>query len=270
MSRWSPAALVCVIALAACGSDDGGGGGAGGTPAASVASRTSTLCTGITGMEALAWDYYNGVLVTDPILPPPVPVGGVYGNEAWPLLGFSYPAGWAPVELNAQNVLGVDLVRNDSLALWRYLVATVSGVFEDPANPNGLIEYARASRLNEQNALAQSLGYDPQQIQTICLNEAVAPQSGGINIYGSNALIRMGDHSAIVVMRVTPFPGLPNAQVYERVMTSPTAEFSDRLYDTFIAIEWQFLVGDSSNLTDRDGDGWRDGVDEFPDDPTRH
>jgi len=30
------------------------------------------------------------------------------------------------------------------------------------------------------------------------------------------------------------------------------------------------LIGNSSNLFDRDGDGWLDGVDEFPDDPTRH
>jgi len=38
----------------------------------------------------------------------------------------------------------------------------------------------------------------------------------------------------------------------------------------FLAIDWQMLIGSGSNLFDRDGDGWLDGVDEFPDDPNRH
>ena len=105
---------------------------------------------------------------------------------------------------------------------------------------------------------------------TVCVNEAELPQAGGIVISASNIFLRNGDFSAFIVASVTPFPGLPNASVNVRLMTAPTEEFPDRLYDTFMAIDWQFLIGDSSNLSDSDGDGWRDGVDAAPNDPTRH
>lgn len=55
-----------------------------------------------------------------------------------------------------------------------------------------------------------------------------------------------------------------------KVVVAPTAEFQARALDTFIAIDWQMLLGESANLLDSDGDGWRDGVDAEPKNPLVH
>ena len=118
--------LVLSTLPAGClGDGDGDGGNGAG---ANAAGATTTLCPGISGMEALGWDYYNGVIVTDPVFPPPVPVGNVYVNSQAPILSFTYPSGWVPTEITAPQTAGVDLIREDGRAAWRYVSAATTGV----------------------------------------------------------------------------------------------------------------------------------------------
>ncbi len=241
------------VALVSCG-DNGG--------VQTAAGATSALCPNVLGTEAILWDLYNGVIRTDvDVLPPPIPTGGgSYTNPTFPLLGFIYPGGWTPETTGGglQNV-GVNLIRQDQQAVWREESLTVNGA---PA--------ARDIRDFEVQQLLQFLGQQDAEVETVCTNEGTTPAGGGIVLAFSNIMIRVGNHTAVVDASVTPFPGLPNSSVRAKMVTAPTAEFPDLAIDTFLAIDWQMLLGDNRNLFDRDGDGWLDGVDQFPDDPTRH
>ena len=233
-----------------------------GDSAAGAAGARSNICNNITGGEAILWDLYNGIPRTDSVLPPDIPTGGgVYSNPVFPLLGFVYPAGWTPTTTTGGiNNVGVNLVRQDNQAIWREESLTVNGA------PN-----VQAVRDAELQSLLQFIGQQGGQVQNVCRpNEGTGDAGGGIIVSFSNIIIRVGNHTAVISTSVTPFPGLPSSSVRAKVVAAPTAEFPDRAIDTFLAIDWQLLIGESDNLFDRDGDGWRDGVDNFPDDPTRH
>lgn len=240
-----------VIALAGCG-DDG----------QSAASATSNLCANVTGTEAILWDIYNGFIRTDVgVLPPPLPTGGgLYSHPAFPLLGFVYPGGWAPTTTSGGfQQIGVDLIRQDQQAIWR----------EDSVVVNGAPS-ARDTRDFELQSLLRFLGLGGAQPQVVCVREGSGDVGGGIITSFSNIMIRAGTQTALVRALITPFPGLPNSKILVKSVASPTAEFPERAIDTFLAIDWQLLIGDSSNLSDRDNDGWLDGVDAAPDDPNVH
>lgn len=237
-----------------------GCGGAGQIPG--VSNLRSTFCPNVVGFEALAWDYYNGAAVSFPTGRPPVLVGGVYGHPDFPLLGFTYPPNWAPLEVRDGISEGVTLIRNDNQALWRLVFSTV------PGTPN-----VRQVRDAEIQQILNFYGFngDANQIQTVCLREGTAEQAPGTGIVtsASNIMIRSPGHTAIVGIQVTPFPGgLGMSSVTTRAMAAPTAEFASRAFDTFIAIDWQMLVGTVNN-NDSDFDGILDQFDDAPNDPTR-
>lgn len=245
--------LAMTLALAACGGDGND---------QSAASATSNLCANVTGTEAILWDLYNGVIRTDvSVLPPPVPVpGGSYTNPAFPLLGFIYPDGWTPTTTSGGfQQVGVNLIRQDQQAIWR----------EDTQVINGVIS-ARDARDFEIQSFLELVGQAGAQPQVVCVNEGSGDAGGGIIVSFSRIMIRVGNHTAVIAASVTPLPGLPTSSIRTKVVASPTVEFPARAIDVFLAIDWQMLIGNSSNLFDRDGDGWLDGVDEFPDDPNRH
>lgn len=249
---------LAIAAFGGCGDDPAVVPGvAGGGPA----TATSTLCEGITGGEAILWDLYNGVPRTDNGLPPAIPSPNQpYGHPSFPALGFFYPTGWTPETIDGGiHDLGVNLLRNDGTAIWRQHTTTVAGTVA-----------ARDVRDNELGALMAFFGLNGQAVTAICTNEGTFDAGGGIPVSVSNGLFRVGGQTAVVVSSVTSFSGTGSSAVRRQVVSAPTAEFSARAMDTFLAIDFQMIVGDSRNLFDRDGDGWRDGVDEFPDDPARH
>ena len=224
-------------------------------------SRTTDLCPSVVGMEAIAWDYYNGVFVVDQGLPPPIPVGNVYSHSAFPLLGFTYPQGWTPFEYNTYDQKGVDVVRDDGQGIWRSMFVTFQNV---PA--------AIDVRDFELQLAADFFGVT--QWEEVCRNEGSGELSPGSGLFAfyDNVLVRGNGQSLLIATTVTPFPGFYNGGANIRVMSAPTDEFPDRLYDTFLAIDWQLLVGDPDGgiVSDRDGDGWIDELDAAPDDPNKH
>jgi hypothetical protein len=77
--------------------------------------------------------------------------------------------------------------------------------------------------------------------------------------------------TALVIVSLTAGDNFPSSQANVKVSVAPTNEFNDRVWDTFLAIEWQLLFGNPDTLYDgdRDNDGTPDIYDNFPDDPTR-
>ncbi len=219
--------------------------------------RGSALCENVAGAEAIAWDYYNGVPVTDSVIPPPLPLGGQYIHPSFPLLGFLHPAGFEPFTYNDAFTVGVDLVRNDQRAVWRYLYMTLNS------------QPTASEMLNIELDLVRSF-FGTNNLTVVCQRRASGDPGTGTIATSASVLVRSADQTALVALYVTPLPGLNSAGLYLRTMAAPTVEFPERALDTFIAIDWQFLVGDSVDPIDSDGDGWFDDLDEFPNDPTRH
>jgi hypothetical protein len=258
--------FVAVLALAvlACGDSDAfvGAPGAGvPQPGGATGGATSTLCEGLTGGEAILWDLYNGVPRTDPVLPPPLPVPAAqYIHPGYPALGFEHPVGWTAETLfNGIHDIGVNLLRNDGTAIYRQQTTTENGA----PSPRDVRDAELTTAMN-------FFGVDAGQANVVCVNEGSFAAGGGMQVSVSNILVRANNQTFVVIASVTPFAGLPNSSIRRQVVASPTIEFSARAIDTFLSIDFQMLVGENANLFDSDGDGWRDGVDEFPLDPTRH
>lgn len=232
---------------------------AGGDPVARVEERTTDLCPGLSGMEAIAWDLYNSVPATDAVLPPPPPTGPVFGHPDLPLLGFTHPPGWTPETLRGEGVVGVNLVRDAQDAVWRYVSAPATGPLTVEQVVDSEVQLAR-----------DFFGLQGQGT-VVCRirNSGEASPGSGILADANNVLVRIDGHTLIVVANtITVSRDLPPS-VFVRVVAAPTAEFPDRLYDTFLAIDWQLLFGGGRDEDDRDGDGIWDVFDDFPDDPQR-
>jgi plastocyanin len=53
-------------------------------------------------------------------------IGGDFFHPAYPPLSFIYPQGWTPETVSGPQVLGVNLIRNDRQAAWRWVAAGVN------------------------------------------------------------------------------------------------------------------------------------------------
>lgn len=245
--------LTCV----ACG---GGGGGGGGTvSAAQVANATSSICNNVRGLTAIWWDVSNGIPRGDlPGFPPVIKnIGGTYGHGGFPLLGFNYPAGWTPMTTTDPGSVGVNLLRNDGQALYRNFQITVAGQIN-----------ARQVRDIELNQIISHLQFNGQPT-FICTQEGQAPIAGG-TLFGqaSNALVQVGNHTALITANVTFVQGLATSNVSVQVHMAPTAQFEQEILDTFMPI-WHQMLLRPPGTRDSDGDGIFDVNDAHPNDPTR-
>jgi len=182
-------------------------------------------------------------------------------------LSFVYGVNWNPTEI-AENFsasngfigsrVGVNLMRQDSQALWRYL-------YQGPlSNITG-----RDLRDAEMAKWLAFFGLQNAAQEILCTNEGTNPGTAGAVSTYSNIMFRAGAMTFVFANSATLIPGSTMSSGLSKVAIAPTIEFQDRALDTFLAIDWQLLIGDNKNLVDSDGDGYRDGVDNFPNDPTR-
>ncbi|MCP4123895.1 MAG: hypothetical protein GY751_19275 [Bacteroidetes bacterium] len=244
-----PFLLICII-FQGCSEDD----------AFDVANAVSDICNNVTGAEAIHWDLENGIPRTD--LPGGIPpnvdvIGGVYSHPVYPLLGFNYPPGWTPETINTSSAEGVNLIRNDNKAVWRW-----GGYFVQSGVTALQVRDFEVSSLLEFFNLGTAF-------ETVCVNSSNTTVAVGINISTSNILLRAGGSTALVASSITYGSSILTPKANVKVAVAPTTEFPTRVFDTFLAIEFQLLIGNSGTDDDRDNDGTPDVYDNFPDDPTR-
>lgn len=248
-------AFVLLVMLSSCNSDDDGV-----NPANQLAGVSSQLCTNITGLEGLYWDISNGALRGD--IPGGVPLiknpGGGFVHSAYPPLGFTYPVGYTPSEISdaATQAIGVNLLRNDNRALWRYQNNTFLG----STNANQVMQV-------EMNQLLNFLG-NPGNVQRVCSNSGTEQLVPTLQSTFSSALVRAGDFTALLQMNVHFNLSTGTSVIFKQVTFAPTAEFGREILDTFLPIHFQLLINDK-DVTDTDGDGVPDRADAFPFDPTK-
>lgn len=226
------------------------GPGSPGTPV-----DTSTLCPEARGGLAAYWDWLNGEFHPLAQIPTAGPGWIPYQHTGYPLLGFLHPADWTPFQIAAEQTVGVDLVRNDQRAVWRFL-----GTWTD-VSPG-----ARALR-DADVSLALQFAGNPGPVRTVCVNEAQATLAPGIVASGSNIALQAGPVTIIVIARATVMEGLGGGQVIWNTIIAPTAELDQLAFGVFLPVHFQLFVGQSTQ--DSDLDGVPDSTDAAPNDPTR-
>ncbi len=217
----------------------------------------SQICDQVTGMEAIYWDIMNGVPRGD--IPGGIPtiksLGGTYINPYHPLLGFPYPSGYQPFTDNTQGAIGVNLIRQDNQAIWRYTLISISGT----ASAQQVVN-------NEISNLQQFMGTNAT-VQTVCANQSSNVPGSGILQNSVSRFIRFGNFSATVNVSVTSTSGI--SQLAIAVSSSPTNQFPGEIQNTFLPIAWELLFTNGTTK-DTDGDGYPDSIDKFPLDPSKH
>lgn len=251
--RATLAAAVCMPMLGALWGCSGGVGNSG----LLGAGATSQLCSNITGPLAIQYDVQNGVITTALTTIPIIStVGGNYIHPSSPLLGFIYPPGWTPVTIQDQQSFGVNLIRDDQQAIWRWISAQVTAGTS-----------ARALRDIEINSLLQFFGV-VGPVETICFNEGGSTPAQGINLTFSSTIIQWDSFTAVIVVSTSFVDSVPLGTAFGVVAAGPSAEIDALIFNTFLPIHFQMLVGGGSSV-DTDGDGISDTNDNFPTDPTR-
>ncbi len=220
---------------------------------------TSQICSNVKGTEAVFWDLMNGIPRTD--IPGGLPtiknIGGSYIHPTYPPLGFIYPAGWTTFTDNNSGWIGVNVIRNDNQAIWRY-----SGVFTGTA-------YTTSYVLNTEVSTLRSFLGSTGTVNTICSNGGTLPRAPGIVTTGQSVYITFDNFSAVVGVSITTVDGVSGEQIFVDVAAAPTDEFANEILNTFLPISYQLLYTGSGEL-DSDGDGVPDSSDDFPFDPNQH
>lgn len=230
-------------------------GGRGAGSCAGGVNDPSIICPNALGGLAVYWDWLNAVFHPLARIPTPGVGWQLYGHPGYPLLGFLHPPGWTPFTIAAEQTVGVDLIRNDGAAVWRWF-----GTWGDvSAGPRALRDFEVS------NALA-FLG-NPSPVNAVCLNEAQVSPAPGIVTAASNVALEAGPFTIFVVSVVTALEGLPGGQIFFNTAVAPTSQRDALVFDVFLPIHFQLFIGNT--VQDRDLDGVPDSQDNFPDDPTR-
>lgn len=220
-------------------------------PSAS-ANATSFLCDNTQGIEALYWDFSNGLARGDYPLTShmiPTPVGGHYQHPNHPLFNFTFPSRWQPFTLSDAlgRTMGANLVRQDQRAVWRWVQTQ--------------IPYAVSARWVLNAELNQMLGIlgIRQPVEIVCFRD--------INQGAVAALIRAGEYTANINVQITRIPlagGMEFVSLGIQLVAAPTAEYNAVTNNVFFPVTGQLKVAggttnpECSDGEDNDGDGKRD------------
>lgn len=219
---------------------------------------TSHICGQVTGVEAIYWDLMNGVPRTDlGAVPTITTIGGTYIHPTYAPLTFIYPPGYTPQTDGTSGAVGVNLIRNDNKAIWRYTSIFYSGT----ASPQQVL----SNEVSQVRSFLHSTG----QVTTLCSQQGSLPRAAGITTSNASVYITFDGFSAAIDVTITTESGLGAEQINIVTTAAPTADFTNEILHTFLPIDYQLLYTGSGEV-DSDGDGFPDSEDNFPFDPTKH
>tara|TARA_R110002049_G_scaffold993_3_gene7135 strand:- start:13663 stop:14442 length:780 start_codon:yes stop_codon:yes gene_type:complete len=247
--------LLIVVTMLSCSSDNDGNGNNLANYTPKLRCNTNT----VVGPTAAYWDYGNSI-------PPPltqVPIlkntNGQFIHSQHPYLGFPVPQGYQAFEAQDQQTspLGVNVIRNDNAAIWRYVPLATYPLNFSVDNIIG----------REINQMFGFYGFSGNNFEVLCENKPAPVIEGGIARIFSSRLIRFGDFTGLVWVNVVAVQGLPTLSVSASVSAGPTNQYDNLVMETFLPLSFQLLVSDRESLSDRDNDGTPDVFDSQPDNP---
>ncbi|MAO09198.1 MAG: hypothetical protein CL596_10850 [Alteromonas sp.] len=220
----------------------------------------SQICNTISGASAVYWDYAHGLPTGLTQIPTISNPGGQFIHSQYPGLGFTYPAGYTATEILIPEVqaLGVNVLRNDNNALWRYIPSIT---LQGNVGVNSIIA-------SEINAMFSQLNFNGTP-NVLCTTTQTGSIGGGFqNTFGAR-FIQFGTFRALVWVNTIYEPSLNVTFASLSVSYATTNEFDNEVLNTFLPISFQLLII-SDGVRDSDADGFPDNQDNFPFDPTRH
>ncbi len=258
--------IILCFTLVACGGSSGGGTGGEGN--GNFSSASSQLCDELSGLEAVYWDFINGVPRGDlPSTAFTIPFDidfsqSPYANSNSLLLGFSVPLGWTVTDASDASgfaipatVVGADLIKNDRLAVWRYMLsAQITGNFTSAAILSADI-----------NAGLNFIGNPPSVTEQCEIN---LQQNGVLGLESIAAkVVRAGDFTIMARTQVIIVNGVSN--FYNGFLSlAPTQQNSTLINDIFVPMITQLIGGGSDFAACEDGeDNDGDGNTDYPNDP---
>lgn len=245
--------LVLIVFLFSCKKDE--------QSTQSITNVPSQICDEVTGITGLYWDLSNGIPRSD--IPGGVPTletsGGTFSHSVLPLLGFEYPAGFSVIELKnaATQLVGVNVLRNDNNAMWRYYSDTFRGQINADQVSNA-----------ELNTFLNGFGFSSNQVQSLCSNSPAPTGNTLLITTFSTLLVQVGNMTAQIVATVNYASDLNVSFYNATVCFAPTSEYETVVMKDFLPIQWQLLYS-GEGYQDSDGDGVADTNDNFPFDPNR-
>ncbi|MEZ4858408.1 MAG: hypothetical protein R2781_06315 [Flavobacteriaceae bacterium] len=225
-----------------------------------ITSFNSQICANVTGATALYWDYAHGLPTGLTQIPTLANPGQQFIHSQYPGLGFIMPQGFSATEITIPQVqaLGVNVLRNDTNVLWRYIPSLS---LQGNIGVNDIIAL-------EINTMFQTLGFNGTPT-VLCTTTQTGSIGGGFqNTFGAR-LIRFENFTALVWANTLFDPSLGVTFASLSVSFAPTNEFDTEVMQTFLPISFQLLIIDDE-VRDSDADGYPDNIDNFPFDPTRH
>ncbi len=240
--------LTFIFILFSCSSNDDGGN--------EIDANRPSSCINATGITGVYWDYANSIpppFTQIPILSNP---GAQFIHSQHPYLGITIPQGYTAFESQDFNIapLGVDVVRNDNAAVWRYVPLSS---YPEGTSLDNILSY-------EINGMLNNFGSPPIN-QVLCSRTDQTTEFGFLQEINMR-LLQFGDFTALVYVLTARLPGLP-VSVSASVSVAPTNEFENVVMDVFFPLSYQLLVSDRDTLSDRDQDGVPDIFDTDPDNP---
>lgn len=215
---------------------------------------TSQSCANTRGVEALYWDYMNGLArldYPDTIQRIPYAPGISFIHPLQPIYSFEYPTGWQARTLTElpRSLAGANVTRQDNRAIWRRLNFSASGTLSATQILDGEVEGMLAFFGN------------PQPVERTCF---LATPDGT----RASTIVRAGDLTANVSIQVafntSGFEVISNAFV--QVAVAPTAQYADTAVNVFFPLTSQVSPRSTPQCRDNvDNDG--DGRIDFPADP---
>ena len=230
------------------------------TPANDFRNFNSQICTNVTGVQALYWDYAHGLPVPLTQIPTLSNPGTQFIHTQYPGLGFTMPAGYSATEITIPQIqaLGVNVVRNDNNVVWRYIPSLS---LQGNVGVNDVLAL-------EINNMFSVLGFNGSP-QVVCTTNETGIIAGTFPSAFGARLLRFGNFTALVWARTMVDTTLNVTFTSISVSVAPTAEFDAVVFETFLPISFQLLFIDN-DVRDSDLDGFPDNQDNFPFDPTRH
>ncbi|KJD35828.1 hypothetical protein PW52_08850 [Tamlana sedimentorum] len=214
------------------------------------------------GATSVYWEYGKGTpipLSEIPVLKnPQASFSYSNSNGAFAPLILTPPQGYTAIDYTNpnSNPFGVNVIRNDGAAVWRYVPSSTY-----PAN------FSETNILNiEVNNVTNAFGFNGNYKILCEATPNIFNENGVVRIVKAR-MIEFNNTRALVLIAAVYLESLFTVNVSHVVAAGPISEYDNLVMDIFLPLHFQLYPTGGSPLSDRDNDGTPDIFDSDPDDP---